>query len=140
MALDHGMNEHARCADRLGLDRTHIDDLVDLRDGEVTGRRHHRVRAHRHTPVLDVAESVAPITLDEREIGSEWQLEQVFSSLDGELLFSLLGERTQASWSERPAQTSAPRSNLLDEASQRKVLDLEPVSYTHLTLSTKRIV
>src|SRR5664279_4231862 len=106
MALDHGMNEHARCADRLGLDSTHIDDLVDLRDGEVTGRRHHGVRAHRHAAILDVSEPVAAITLDDREIGSQWQLEQVFLPLDGELLLSLLGERPQASWSEGPAQTS----------------------------------
>ncbi len=59
----------------VGIELAHLDELLDLGDRHLGGRRHHRIEVHRRVPVDEVAEAVALPRFHHREVARDRRLE-----------------------------------------------------------------
>src|ERR1019366_4283048 len=75
--LEDPLNEDARRVNVVGIELTHLDELLDLGDRDLPRHRRERVEVARGIAIDEIADRVAPPRLDEREVSPERPLEQV---------------------------------------------------------------
>ncbi len=137
------MHVDAGGVDVVRIELAHLDELLDLGDGDLGRRGHHRVEVHRRVPVDEVAEAVASPRLDDREVAADGRLEHVGAPVELArlLLRRVLGDRPvrrvahgQAAVAHGRAgagrrverrDAGAARAQALGERALRRELDLE---------------
>src|ERR1700746_1945909 len=65
------VDEDAWRVDAVGLDRSGVDEVFDLGDGDPPGCRHHRIEVSRRLAVDEIAFAVAFPGVDDGEVGDE---------------------------------------------------------------------
>src|SRR5260370_26217080 len=76
-AAHHAFNKNSGRVDVVGVDSAGLDQMFDLRNGDLCGRRHHRVEVARGLPIDEVALAISFPGMDDCEIGDEATLHNV---------------------------------------------------------------
>src|SRR5580700_11457818 len=92
--------------DMVRIELAHVHEFLDLRDGDLAGRRAHRVEVHGRVPIDEVTEAVALPCLDDRVVADDRGLEHV--QLPAELARFLLRRRLGDAASLRVLEREAP--------------------------------
>ena len=77
LALEDSFDINAGSHDLVGIELTHLHQLLDLGNGDPRRRRHHRIEIARRLAIEEVAPAVALPCLDQREIGLEGMLQDM---------------------------------------------------------------
>jgi hypothetical protein len=87
LGADHPVDVDAGRADRLGIERAGLDDLLHLGDGAACGRGEDGMEVARPAPVGDVPEAIGAVAADERDVRPQRRLEHVVAVLEAPHLF-----------------------------------------------------
>src|SRR5204862_6549318 len=93
---DHAMNEDARRMHAVRLNRARLHQLLDFGDANLSRRRRHRIEVARGLPVLQIAETIAALRGDEREVADDPALHHVLPPLERARFFSFRDDRAVA--------------------------------------------
>src|SRR5262245_20979110 len=72
---DETIHEDARRVDGLRVELAGLDELLDLREGDLPGRHRHRIEIPRRFPVNEIAQAVSLPGGDHREIPDDAPLQ-----------------------------------------------------------------
>ncbi|GJE44159.1 hypothetical protein AEGHOMDF_3345 [Methylobacterium soli] len=101
--------------------------MLDLRDRHLGGGGHHRVEVARGQPVGEVALGVAPVGVDEGEVGEEAPLHHVLRAVELAHLLALGHLGADAGLGEEGRDAGASGADALGQRALRVELDLELV-------------
>ena len=85
--------------DVVGIDLAGLDQVLDLRHGDASGGRHHRVEVARGLAIDEIAFAVGLPGMDDREIGDEAALHHIGLAVELAGFLAFGDQRTDArSW------------------------------------------
>jgi hypothetical protein len=122
---DDAADEDARRHDRLRVERTDLHHLVHLRNGAGRGGGHDRPEVAPGLAVDEVAQPIAAVGLDQREICRERVLEHVRPPADDARLLALCEQRAVAGGREERADAGPRGADPLDEIALRDHFQLD---------------
>ena len=88
----------------VGRDHADGHDMLGVDDDGRGGHRDYRIEVARGQHIGEVAEVVGEKRLDQREVRSEWKLEQVLATADVDLALPLLDDGAHAGRRKDPAE------------------------------------
>src|ERR1700704_5219096 len=94
--VNDAMDIDAGQVDVVGIDRAVIDEAIAFNDRQLRGGCHHRVEVSRRLPESQIAELVARLRTDERDVTGQCALEDVAPAIDLAGLLALLDDRSCA--------------------------------------------
>src|ERR1700719_148284 len=81
-AAHDAFDKNARRVDVVGVDDSGLDQMLDLCNGDLRGRRHHRIEVARGLPVNEVAFAIGSPSMNDRKIGDQATLHNIALSVE----------------------------------------------------------
>ena len=111
--------------DLIGIELAHLDQVLDLGNRDLAGRRHVRIEVARRHPVDEVAGLVALPRLDQRHVGLQRSLQNVFLPVELRDRLALGNHRAESSLGVKRRNAGAARAQLFGKGPLRRELELE---------------
>src|SRR5712692_952828 len=124
LTLKNALHEHAGRMNHVGIEFSRFDEVLDFRDGNLRGGRHHRIEVARRLAISQVAPLVALPCLDESEVGSQRAFHDVGAAIEFARLLSVSDCRAYTSRSKESGDAGATGANPLGKRSLRNQVEL----------------
>ena len=117
--LDHALHEHAGRVDVIRIDLAGRHQVLDLGDGDLRRRRHHRIEVARGLAIDEIAGGIALPGVNDREIGEQAAFHHVFLAVELAHFLAFGDQRTDAGLGEEGRNPGAAGADALGERSLR---------------------
>ena len=111
--------------DVVAVEFARLNQMLDLRDGDARGGRHHRIKIARGLAVDEIALGIALPGVHEREVGDEAGLHDVALAVELALFLALGDVGADAGLGEEGRNAGAARAHALGQRALRVELDLQ---------------
>ena len=111
--------------DVVGVDLARLDQMLDLGDRDLAGRRHHRIEVARRLPVDEIAFGIALPGMHDRDVGDEAALHHVGLAVELAHFLALGDDRADAGLGEKGRDAGAAGADALGERALRVEFELE---------------
>src|SRR5205823_12326240 len=122
---DQPLHEDAWRMYQVRIDRAVFDDLFDLGDGDLAAHRNHRIEVARGLAIDEVALLVRLPRLDQRNVGTNAALHDVFLAVEFAHVLALGNDRADAGLGEERRDAGTARTHALGERALRRELELQ---------------
>jgi hypothetical protein len=123
--MHDALDENAGRMDRVGIDISRRDDMLDLRDRHLAGGGHYRIEITRRLAIDKIAFRVALIGVDDRDIGDESALHDIGRPVKVAQLLAIGNDSSNARLGKERRDASAARPDSLGERPLRIEFDFE---------------
>src|SRR5262249_22646476 len=119
------LNIDAGRDDVVAINFARLNEMLDLRDRQAAGCRHHRIEVARGLPVNEIAFRVAPPGVHEEDVGDEAGLHHVGFAVEIANFLALGDDRADARAGEEGGNPCAAGANALSHGALRVEFKLE---------------
>src|ERR1700730_5601348 len=139
--MHDALNENAWRMDRVGIDFSRRDEMLDLRDRHLAGGGHHWIEVARRLAIDKIAFRVALIGVDDRDIGDESALHDTGHAVEVAQLLPIGNDSPNAGLGEKRRDAGAACPDALRQGALRiefefefagKILPLEKLVLTDI--------
>src|SRR5260370_14517332 len=131
-AAHHAFNKNSGRVDVVGVDSAGLDQMFDLRNGDLRGRRHHRVEVARRLPIDEVALAISFPGMDDCEIGDEATLHNVAFPIEAANFLALRHQGADTRLGKKCRYPGSPRPYPFCESTLRIEFDVEVTPATKI--------
>src|SRR4030088_3457935 len=118
-------HEHARRDDVVGIDLAWLDQILDLGNGDLPGRGHHRIEIARGLAINEIALGISLPGMNDRKVGDQAALHHVALAIDLALLLPCGDQGPGAGRGEEGRDAAPASADTLGQRALRIELDLE---------------
>src|SRR6185312_10840072 len=123
--LDNALDEDAGRMDVVGIELAGGNEMLDLGDGDFRGGGHHRIEVPRRLAVDQIAGGVALPGMNDREVGEQAALHQIFLAVELAHFLAFGNQRADAGLGEEGGNAGPSRTDALGERALRIELEFQ---------------